>query len=115
MVRDAPRVGHDSQRWVLIGIGWERRTVGDEQVGDVPGLTPLIGDGNLRVISHYRPALLVDDAAAMVYRLGTVRLDAAPNAPAHCRNDLPESLLHVSRLARLVLRRSEERRVGKEC
>src|SRR3981081_722644 len=46
----------------------------------------------------------MDDAAAWVYRLGTVRFDASPYPSSHRLDDLREGRLHMRGLARLVLR-----------
>src|SRR5262249_924447 len=104
MISDAPGIGHDSQCRVLVGVRYDWRAVGDEKVSDVPGLTPLVGNRDLPVITHDRAADLVDDAAARMDRLGTVRLDAVLDPPSHRFNDLPEGLLHMRSLACLVVR-----------
>src|SRR5262249_61907042 len=99
----APCIGHDRQGRVLVSIRRKWRAVSDEEIGHVPGLTPFVGNGILRVCTHDCPADFVDDAAARGYRLGTVSLDRSAYAPPHRFDDVREGLLHVCRLAGLVL------------
>src|SRR5262249_44352174 len=38
IIAGAPRVGHDGQRRILVGVGDKRPAIGDEQVFHLPGL-----------------------------------------------------------------------------
>src|SRR3989454_1056705 len=101
VVARAHRQRENRPRRVLIRLGHEGPTVGDEQVLAVVRLAPTVRHGGLRVVPHARPAQLVDDDAAggdpVPLFGGRHRRE---HLPPHLRDERPEGLLHVLHLDR---------------
>src|SRR5215472_483322 len=105
VLRGAPRKSHDGERRIFVGIGNERRTVGDEKVFDVVRLAETVEDGSLGIGAHARGADLVNNFAAGLDSERKIAMDGSLGFvfAAHGFDDGTESFLHVLGLKQFVI------------
>src|SRR5215813_2027289 len=104
VVRGAPGQRHDGQRGIFVGIGNERRPIGDEDVLDVVRLTVAVEHAGFRIGAHARRADFVNDLSAGQNSKGIRTVDSGLGliGAAHHLDDGLERFLHVLGLTQFV-------------
>src|SRR5690348_5102242 len=97
VIRSSTSQGHNGQRRLLIGLGYETRTVSNEKIRHVVGLAISVQRRSCRTFSHSRgPDFMNDDASIGNSEGMILALLRGRHVDAACRlNDLAIGFLHV--------------------